>query len=65
MDGAAQRVGLLGWPLGHSISPAMHNAAFAALGLDWHYDLLPFPPDDLAAADNTAGRARAVIAAST
>ena len=23
----------------------MHNAAFAALGLDWHYDLLPAPPD--------------------
>ncbi len=36
-----ERVGLLGWPLGHSVSPAMHNAAFAALGLDWHYDLYP------------------------
>ena len=50
MDGAAQRVGLLGWPLGHSISPALHNAAFAALGLPWQYDLLPVPPGDLAAA---------------
>jgi shikimate dehydrogenase len=42
-----ERVGLLGWPVGHSISPAMHNAAFEALGLDWHYDLLPVPPENL------------------
>lgn len=40
------RVGLIGWPVTHSISPAMHNAAFAALGMsDWLYDLLPVPPD--------------------
>jgi shikimate dehydrogenase len=42
-----EHVGLFGWPLGHSISPAMHNAAFAALGMDWHYDLLPAPPERL------------------
>lgn len=40
-----ERVGLLGWPVTHSVSPAMHNAAFRTLGLDWHYDLLPIPPD--------------------
>ncbi len=40
------RVGVMGWPVEHSISPAMHNAAFAALGLkDWRYDLLPIQPD--------------------
>ncbi|MEJ2210271.1 MAG: shikimate dehydrogenase [Anaerolineae bacterium] len=44
------RAGLLGWPVAHSVSPAMHNAAFRALGLPWHYDLLPVPPDELAAA---------------
>ena len=43
------RVGLTGWPLGHSVSPAMHNAAFETLGLDWRYDPLPCPPADLAA----------------
>jgi 3-dehydroquinate dehydratase/shikimate dehydrogenase len=30
-------VGLLGWPLGHSLSPRVHNAAFAALDLDFVY----------------------------
>jgi len=39
-----ERVGLIGWPVEHSVSPAMHNAAFEALGLDWHYDLLPVRP---------------------
>jgi shikimate dehydrogenase len=32
---------LIGWPIGHSISPAMHNAAFHALGLAGEYSLLP------------------------
>jgi shikimate dehydrogenase len=40
-----ERVGLLGWPVGHSRSPVMHQAAFAALGLDWQYDLLPVAPE--------------------
>jgi shikimate dehydrogenase len=39
------RVGLLGWPVAHSRSPAMHNAAFAELGLDWDYLLLPVRPE--------------------
>ncbi|MCB0045743.1 MAG: shikimate dehydrogenase [Caldilineaceae bacterium] len=39
-------VGLLGWPVSHSVSPAMHNAAFAELGLDdWRYVTLPVPPE--------------------
>jgi shikimate dehydrogenase len=42
-------VGLIGWPVEHSRSPAMHNAAFAALGLNWRYVLLPTPLDQLAA----------------
>ena len=37
-------VGLLGWPVSHSVSPAMHNAAFAALGLNWRYVPLPVDP---------------------
>jgi shikimate dehydrogenase len=43
-DGATQLVGLLGWPVEHSLSPAMHNAAFSSLGLNWHYVPLPVSP---------------------
>jgi shikimate dehydrogenase len=39
------RLGVLGWPVRHSRSPAMHNAALAAAGLDgWRYQHLPVPP---------------------
>jgi shikimate dehydrogenase len=44
-----KRLGVLGWPAGHSRSPAMHQAAFRALGLeDWRYQKLPVPPELLA-----------------
>jgi shikimate dehydrogenase len=40
------RLGVLGWPVAHSRSPAMHNAALRALGLTgWRYQLLPVPPE--------------------
>jgi len=37
--------GVLGYPVAHSRSPAMHNAAFGALGLEWRYVKLPVRPD--------------------
>ena len=37
ISGRTQVVGLIGWPVGHSVSPPMHNSAFVALGLDWRY----------------------------
>jgi shikimate dehydrogenase len=41
-----KRLGVLGWPVSHSRSPQMHNAALAQLGLkDWHYQRLPVPPE--------------------
>ncbi|HET9074063.1 MAG TPA: shikimate dehydrogenase [Solirubrobacteraceae bacterium] len=44
--GRAPRLGVLGWPVGHSRSPAMQNAALAAVGLGhWRYQLLPVPPE--------------------
>lgn len=46
--GSTRLVGVLGWPIAHSVSPPMHNAAFAALGLDWCYVPLPTPPERLA-----------------
>jgi shikimate dehydrogenase len=32
------RCGVLGDPIAHSLSPALHRAAYAACGLDWEYD---------------------------
>jgi shikimate dehydrogenase len=46
---ATKRIGLLGYPVSHSLSPAMHNAAFAQYGLPYIYSLLPTTPDDFAA----------------
>ena len=40
-------MGIIGWPVERSLSPRMHNAAFAALGLDWAYVALPTPPEGL------------------
>jgi shikimate dehydrogenase len=44
--GGLTRLGVLGWPVAHSRSPAMHNAALAAVGLHaWRYQTLPVPPE--------------------
>lgn len=47
INGSTQLIGLIGWPVSHSFSPAMHNAAAAALGLNWVYVPLPVPPDQV------------------
>ena len=42
------RVGVVGWPIEHSLSPVMHNAAFQALGMDdWVYDAMAVPSDTI------------------
>jgi shikimate dehydrogenase len=45
------RLAVLGQPIAHSRSPAMHNAALAELGLDgeWTYEAIEVAPDDFAA----------------
>jgi shikimate dehydrogenase len=45
ITGSTRLTGVIGWPVSHSLSPRMHNAAFAALGLDWAYVPLPVPPE--------------------
>jgi shikimate dehydrogenase len=42
--------GIIGWPVDHSLSPAIHNAAFEALEMDWVYVPLPVPPGSVHAA---------------
>ncbi|KON31373.1 hypothetical protein AC482_01020 [miscellaneous Crenarchaeota group-15 archaeon DG-45] len=39
---------LIGYPVGHSVSPAMHNAAFRKLGLDYRYEAASVEPGSLA-----------------
>lgn len=50
INGTTTLVGIIGWPVSHSLSPAMQNAGFAALGLDWAYVPLPTLPERLDAA---------------
>jgi shikimate dehydrogenase len=42
-------VGVIGDPIRHSLSPLLHNTAFAALGLDWVSVAFPVPPGEAAA----------------
>lgn len=50
LDAHTRLTGILGWPVEHSLSPAMHNAAFAELGLNWAYLAFPVHPARLAQA---------------
>jgi shikimate dehydrogenase len=47
ITGETRLVGLLGDPVSASLSPLMHNVAFAARGLNWAYVPLPVQPDRL------------------
>jgi shikimate dehydrogenase len=42
-----RRAAVLGSPIAHSLSPALHSAAYAALGLDWAYDRIECAEADL------------------
>jgi shikimate dehydrogenase len=45
-----EKIGILGWPVGHSLSPLMQNAAFESLHLDYVYVPLPVKAEYLAQA---------------
>jgi shikimate dehydrogenase len=47
ISGRTKITGLFGYPVEHTLSPAMHNAAFKALGLDYCYVPFPVHPDYL------------------
>ncbi len=42
-----KRAGVIGYPLGHSLSPAIVQAAFDAIGLEARYEAWPTPPEEL------------------
>ena len=48
--GSTRLTGVIGWPVEHSLSPVIHNAAFAALAMNWVYVPMPVAPGDLPAA---------------
>ncbi len=56
VTGATRLAAVIGDPVRHSLSPVLHNAAFAALDLDWVYVALPVRAGD-------GGRAVAAMAA--
>ena len=41
------KLAIIGYPLGHSLSPAMHNAALKELGIEGNYVVLETPSDKL------------------
>lgn len=58
IDGTTRITGVVGWPVAKSLTPAMHNAAYEALGLNWA--CLPFPLADQAALMAFAEAARRI-----
>jgi shikimate dehydrogenase len=50
INAATRLCAVYGFPIRHSASPAMHNAAFARLGLNWRYLAFEVHPDNLRAA---------------
>lgn len=58
LSGQTRVAALIGHPVAHSLSPAIHNAAFAATGLDWAYlafDVAPGDGESAVAAMRTLG----------
>jgi shikimate dehydrogenase len=47
ITGTTKLLGVIGDPVGHSLSPLMHNAAIDTLGLDYVYLPFPIKPDNL------------------
>ncbi|MDZ7963324.1 MAG: shikimate dehydrogenase [Aulosira sp. DedQUE10] len=47
ITGKTQLLGVIGHPVEHSLSPVMHNAAIAKLGLDYVYLPFPIAPENL------------------
>ena len=49
ITGKTQNLGVIGWPIAHSLSPVIQNAAIEAAGVDYNYTALPVAPENLPA----------------
>ena len=49
-SGTTKNLGVIGWPIAHSLSPTLQNAALEAAGLDYVYTALPVRPEELSVA---------------
>ena len=47
IKGMTKNLGVMGWPIAHSLSPVLQNAAIEEAGLDYVYISLPVPPEKL------------------
>ena len=47
ITGKTKNLGVMGWPIAHSLSPVLQNAAIEKAGLDYAYLALPVPPEKL------------------
>jgi len=52
------KLGLIGYPVSHSLSPKIQNAALKACGLEGDYSLFPIAPDDMDALKDLLARVR-------
>ncbi len=50
ITGKTQNLGVIGWPIAHSLSPVLQNAAIEKAGIDYNYTALPVAPEKLAEA---------------
>jgi len=52
------QLGLIGYPVSHSLSPKIQNAALKACGLEGGYSLLPIAPEDMNGLKSLLNRVR-------
>ena len=50
ITGTTQNLGVIGWPIAHSLSPVLQNAEIDKSNIDYNYTALPVQPEDLPAA---------------
>ncbi len=56
ISGRAKLAGVMGWPVGHSLSPILHGYWLQSLGIDGAYVPLPVKPEDFASALRTLAK---------